>query len=279
MIKATISFYKILCSFLFVLLGLSACNENVLLEPEVNVLETEQKQNGKKFTPKETFTKLRGLFLNPMLSGDLQKLQDLTKNESYLDFLSQEYPAEGPFQTFDAFLETAPPDSQRYLPFLKKFIEHPTVEDITILHQITHGYRNANATQHHILNDPNAVALLHTVLEKKTAVMEDKKVQKWFERHFQAQEIPVLEFLKTVILPIENFVIETEKEDARRIQDLFNEHGTDDGTIWLAIEEPVLTGEIINNFTDVEVFLAWVKGDFFPDRPLEVNQQVIDLLQ
>ncbi len=263
----------------FVLLTLVSCNEPVTLTREINVVETEQEQISRQLTPKEIFSKLRGLFQTPMLSGDLQKLQDLTENESYLDFLSQEYPAEGPFQTFDAFLETAPPDSQRYLPFLKKFIEHPTVEDITILHQITHGYRNANATQHHILNDPNAVALLHTVLEKKTAVMEDKKVQKWFERHFQVQEIPVLEFLKTVILPIENFVIETEKEDARRIQDLFNEHGRDDGTIWLAIEEPVLTGEIINNFTDAEVFLAWVKGDFFPDRPLEVNQQVIDLLQ
>ena len=50
---------KILCSFLFVLLALSACNENVLLKPEVNVLETEQEQNVKKLTPNETFTKLR----------------------------------------------------------------------------------------------------------------------------------------------------------------------------------------------------------------------------
>ena len=280
MIKATISFYKILCSFLFVLLALSACNENVLLKPEVNVLETEQEQNVKKLTPNETFTKLRGLFLNPMLSGNLKKLQQLTETKDYLDFLSQEYPVEKPFQTFDAFLETVPPDSERYLLFFKKFIENLTDKDIAIIHQMVREYRNINALQYDLLSNPNAIARIHEIADKESAILENVEVQEWLKSHFENLEMqPPLFLLQTFVLPLKNVVIQIEKEDANRIQQPFDEHGKDDGTIWLAILEPALTGQILNDFTDTEVFLNWIKGEFFPDKPLEIPPEALEFLQ
>lgn len=269
---------KVAAFLVYIVLAIG-CREAVIPAVKEDPREIKEPET-RELTHGDTFSKLKLLFPHRMLDEKFQTLRELTTTRTYLDFLSQEYPAEKPFQTFDAFLETAPPDSQRYLPFLKEFIENPTDEDITFLHQITQGYRNANAIQHHFFFDPNPDALhIHRVMEKKIAIMENKAVREWFERRFQAREIPPLDFLQTVMLPIENFVIETEKEDARRIQQLFNEHGRDNGTIWLAILEPTLAGEIINNFTDAEVFVTWVKGDFFPDQPIELPQQGVDFLQ
>ena len=248
----------------------------VIADP-IEVKESEPRE----LTPEETFSKLKALFPHRMLDENFQTLQALTATRTYLDFLSQEYPTAEAFQTYDVFLETAPPDSQRYLPFLQERLENPTDEDITTFHYITQGLRNANALQHHLVFDPNPAAFgnMHTVMEKRTTLLENKEVQKWFERHFRAGEMPPLVFVEKVMIPIENFVIETEKADAGRIQDLFDEHGKDDGMIWLAVLEPTLPGEIINNFTNVEVFVNWVKGDFFPDQPLEVPQEAINFLQ
>lgn len=269
---------KVAAFLVYIVLAIG-CREAVIPAVKEDPSEIKEPKTRER-THGDTFSKLKLLFPHRMLDEKFQTLRELTATRTYLDFLSQEYPAEKPFQTFDAFLETAPPDSQRYFPFLKEFIENPTAEDITLLHQITQGYRNANAVQHHFFFHPNPDALhIHTVMEKKITIMENKAVQEWFERRFQAREIPPLDFLQTVMLPIENFVIETEKEDARRIQQLFDEHGRDNGTIWLAILEPTLTGEIINNFTDAEVFVTWVQGDFFPDQPIELPQQGIDFLQ
>ena len=269
---------KVAVFFVYIVLAVG-CKEAIISPVEGEPPEVKEPET-REFILEDTFSKIKVLFPHRMLDEKFQTLQELTVTRTYLDFLSQEYSAEKSFQTFDAFLETAPPDSERYLPFLKEFIENPTAEDITLFHQITHGYRNANALQYHLFFDPNPGPLqIHTVMQKKTVIMENKAVQKWFERHFQIEEIPPLDFLKNVMLPIENFIIGTEKEDARRIHGLFNEYGRDDGTIWLTILEPTLTGEIINNFTDVEVFATWVRGDFFPDQPIELPQQGIDFLQ
>lgn len=261
------------------LLLLGACHEDVFLEPD-QVVINEQEQKAPQLTPEWVFSKLRGRFLNPILSGDLKKLREITKDRNYLDYLFQEYP-EQPFTTFEEFLEKAQPAPERYLPFLEKTINNPTVEDIAILHKITRHYRNARALEYHILSnpDPNVVARLNEVFEKKASAIEDKTVQEWLVLHFDAEKIPPLEFVKIFTIPFENFVIETEKADVLRIEALFEEHGRNDGTIWLAILEPILIGQIVNGFTDVEVFLNWVKGDFFPDQPLELPQQAIDLLQ
>ena len=72
---------------------------------------------------------------------------------------------------------------------------------------------------------------------------------------------------KEFFTTFENFVQETEKEDARLIEEKFEQHGKDDGLLWLALHNPALTAEILNNFTNTAVFLRWTEGVFFQQNP------------
>lgn len=217
-----------------------------------------------KLSVEETFTELRKSFPNRILNREFSKLRELTASETYLRFLSQEYPAEKPFETFDAFLETAEPDSGRYTPFLMEFIEHPTAKDVAIIHHMTRVYRSANVIQWHVFHGRNAGAGMDEVLRRKVSVVDEPEVKAWLKAHFdnpnQDPKVPGQVFF----MPFEEFVLETEKADALRIKELFAEHGTDAGLIWLAILEPALTGQILNGFTDTDFFLIWVEGNFFP---------------
>ena len=96
-------------------------------------------------TPAEDiFPTLRRMFPKTILDADLKTLREVTRSQPYLDFLTQESPREAPFQTFDEYLEGAPPDVERYLPFLEKWIGAPTDKDIAIVHRLTVASREAN---------------------------------------------------------------------------------------------------------------------------------------
>ena len=177
---------KVAAFLVYIVLAIG-CREAVIPAVKEDPSEIKEPKTRER-THGDTFSKLKLLFPHRMLDEKFQTLRELTATRTYLDFLSQEYPAEKPFQTFDAFLETAPPDSQRYFPFLKEFIENPTAEDITLLHQITQGYRNANAVQHHFFFHPNPDALhIHTVMEKKITIMENKAVQNGLNDGFRPE--------------------------------------------------------------------------------------------
>ena len=47
-----------------------------------------------------------------------------------------------------------------------------------------------------------------------------------------------------------------------RAQELLAKHGEQDALIWLALENPVLIGYILKDFTDTQVLLRWMAGEF-----------------
>ena len=60
-----------------------------------------------------TFFKLRAAFPGPLLDENLNTLQTLVNSDIYLAFLSRVSKQVKPFQTFDEFLETTPPDAEK----------------------------------------------------------------------------------------------------------------------------------------------------------------------
>ena len=270
--------------FLVFMLFVLGCHDNPTITSPIEAQSVQNQQKALELTQEEAFSKIKSLYPNAVLDEEFRTLKDLTTTQTYLDFLSQEYHTEKPFQTYENFLETAQPDQERYLPFLEKFLENPSPKDIAILHQLTQQYRNFNATQYHLFFDENndvndAVELVN---KKGLFIMENRDLHKWLEEvRLKAQEGPreAFDFLLTFFAAFENFVIQTEKADTHAIQELFVQHGEDDGTIWLALLEPSLTGQIIKDFTNIEVFLNWVKGDFFLDRPLEIPPQALEFRQ
>jgi len=209
-------------------------------------------------TPEATFAKLKTLFPKPIFDSNFSTLGEITTSKTYLDFLVQEYQTEKPFKTLAEYLNVAPPsDPERYRSSLKEFIKKPNEEDIAIIHQMTLKYRCANAMQYQMLKDGNVVKAILGVIEKKLSVLDEAPIKAWLELHRPDQHF---------FLALENFVIETEIADTLLIQKQFEEHGKDDGLLWLALRNPILTAEILNNFTNTVVFQEWTNGVFFPPK-------------
>ena len=211
-------------------------------------------------TPEETFAKLKTLFPRPIFDGDFTTFGEVTTSKTYLDFLTEEYRTEKPFKTLAEYLDVAKPDPERYEPFLKEFINKPNEEDIAIAHQITLKYRCANVILYQMIfggNDQDVLKAIFAVIEKKVSVLNEAPTKAWLRLHFPQDFVNIFE----------DFANETEKEDARLIQATFEKHGKDDGLLWLAISNPALTAEILNNFTNTAVFLKWTNGIFFQPKP------------
>lgn len=216
-------------------------------------------------TPEDTFSKLKTIFPRPIFDEEFTTLIEATASKTYLDFLTQEYRTEKPFKTLGEYLDVAKPDQERYKPFLKEFINKPNEEDIVIAHQITLKYRCANVILYQMLhegNGENIVKAILAVLEKKLSVLEEAPTKAWMEMH-----LPNPDQVKEFFAALEHFVNETEKKDTLFIQEQFERHGKDDGLLWLALRNPALTAEILNNFTNTNVFLRWTEGVFFQQNP------------
>ncbi len=250
----------ILFAIVFQLLGCSE-DPDIDMSEEVGATPTEtvvSEPVATKPTPEDTFAKLKTLFPKPIFDEEFATLNEVTTSKIYLDFLAQEYQTEKPFKTLAEYLNVAQPDPERYKPFLKKFIGKADEEDISIIHQMTLRYRCANAILYQMLHDGDAVQAILAVLEKKLGILEEAPVKAWLDRH-----IPQRDFFDA----FEKFVMETERTDALLIQEQFEKHGKNAGVLWIALRNPTLTAEILNNFTNTDVFLKWTDGDFFILEP------------
>ena len=250
----------ILLATAFQLLGCSEDTDNDTAPVETFISESIPT----KLTPEDTFAKLKTLFPKPIFDGDFSTLGKITTSKTYLNFLVQEYRTEKPFKTLAEYLNVAPPsDPERYKSFLKEFIEKPNEEDIAIVHQMTLKYRCANAMQYQMLKDGNVVNAIVGVIEKKLSVLDEAPIKAWLEELHPPDQA----FFQDFFLALEHFVIETEKADTFLIQKQFEEHGKDDGLLWLSLRNPILTAEILNNFTNTVVFQEWTNGIFFAPKP------------
>ncbi len=195
----------------------------------------------------DIFVKLQRMFPNAILDDDLKTLREVTRSQPYLDFLTQESPLEEPFQTFDEYLEVAPPDAERYLPFLKNWIGIPTDEDITTVHQMTVASREANFI---LYREDIAAEDVWEIFDKKFKIFIGPLVKGFLERH----QLKAGQFAGV----FEPFVVQTEKMDAQWLHEQFEEHGVDEGLLWSAIGNPALIGELLQNLSNPDLFLRWV---------------------
>ena len=217
-------------------------------------------------TPEDTFAKLKSIFPRPIFDEEFTTLIEVTASKTYLDFLTQEYRTGKPFKTLGDYLDVAKPDPERYKPFLKESIGRSNEEDIAIVHQMTLNYRCANAIFYQMIHGEddgkNAFKAIFTMLEKRLSIFDEAPVKAWVEIH-----LPNPDQAKEFFTALEQFVNETERKDALFIQEQFAQHGKDDGLLWLAVRNPALTAEILNNFTNTNVFLRWTEGIFFQQNP------------
>ena len=201
-----------------------------------------------------TFSKLQAAFPGPLLDENLKTLQTLANSDIYLEFLSRVSKQVKPFQTFDEYLDTTPPNAeQKIRPIFKQHLAHLVIND----QDIASFYEMATIEQ-------SMVILINLrvhpkPLHLKAAETRARKNAPFF-RWFPPKEIePHIRqaFWKVFV----KFVVDANETTKKRIQNTLHEHGQDEGLIWLAIQEPRILGIILNTFIDPLTpadFLRWI---------------------
>lgn len=201
-----------------------------------------------------TFSKLRAAFPGPLLDENLKTLQTLANSDIYLEFLSRVSKQVKPFQTFDEYLDTTPPDAEKKIrPIFKQHLPHLVIND----QDIASFYELATIEQSMIILTNFRVHPKPPHLkEAGTRALKNAPFFRWFPPKEIEPHIRQV-FWKVFV----KFVVEANEITKKRIQDTLHEHGQDDGLIWLAIQEPRILGVILNTFIDPLTpadFLRWI---------------------
>ena len=205
----------------------------------------------------ETMAALRAEFPGNVLDEDFTKIREIINSETYLQFLKRTY-QEYQFQTFDAFWALASVDEAAYLAFLNTYFKpphaEPTVEDVDALHHIALVERHLNVRLYHGEDK---------VEESLFEMLMNDPVNAWLEQRFTNADGGLNAILFLEIFISHSFWIDDlQEEDQERIQAFFLEHGTQKGFLRFALQEPVILGYILKDFTDVQVFKRWVDEEF-----------------
>ena len=201
------------------------------------------------------FTALQQQFQSPILDEQFETLYRISTSPTYLDFL-RNVPPDIPHQDFETFVKNSPPDAKVYTSVLKKHFGRAREEDIIVVHRLHQVFQKARIAIYH-----GADQL--TVEEKiLLPAVREEPIFEWALKRVNDDEENFMVFdedLQRLSRDIEFANIEKINKALKKQR---KEQRPDDGFIWLMLREPVLMGEVLESFTDTEIFLKWLKGEF-----------------
>lgn len=261
-LKALYRFFTALCICpIFLFLDYSIEPDRTLEQKEAVAEETTDGnvEVTRKELYEQTFKALQRQFQSPILDEEFEILhQIISTSPIYLDFLRDVYPnvPHQNFKTFvKAFVENNPPNAELYRFVLKKHFGGAMKEELIIMHRMHQAFQRARILIYHGADKITA--------EEKILlpVFQEGQIFEWGIKRLQNDKIieSFGEDFDRLSLDIEQVNIEKIK---KTLKDRRTEQRPDDGFIWLMLTEPVLMGEVLESFTDTEVFLKWLKGEF-----------------
>ncbi len=206
----------------------------------------------------KTFSKLRAAFLGPLLDDNLKTLQTLANSDIYLEFLSRVSKQVKPFQTFDEFLDTVPPDAEKKIrPIFKQNLAHLVIND----QDIASFHKLATIIQSTVILINLRLSLIPPhIAQAEARAVENAPLWRWFPSFPPEEQIE--RHVRSAFWDVLGTFAEDATETARKeIQNTLHEHGQDEGLIWLAIQEPRILGVILNTFINPLIpadFLRWI---------------------
>jgi len=189
-----------------------------------------------------------------MLDRDFETLRKLVSDETYLDFLRRAYPMDTPVKTFEEFFQMALPPVERYLDFWRKHVEDIDELDadaLAILHKfLVVNWHMIIRGFHGEKSNVNAILPFFTDGEENLLAPFAKN-----------RELSAARFAN-ILIQMVFFADETQEAGAEKVKVIIDTHGQDRGLVWLALRKPILLGQILLSFTDTDIFLKWVEGEF-----------------
>ena len=227
---------------------------DVTLEPEDTSEETATGTDAEVLYA-QTFKALQQTYPSPILDDRFETLHRMRSDPTYFAFLRSVYP-DVLHQDLKTFVKNSPPDAEVYEVVLHKHFGEPTKTDIVVVHRLHQIFQKARISIYHG-TDQSAAADKIII-----PAMQEEPIWEWLVKHARGNEEGFEAFdtdFQRLSRDIEfGNIIKLNKI----LMDQSNERRRDDGFIWLMLQEPVLMGEVLDSFTDTEIFLEWLKGKF-----------------
>ncbi len=245
-----------LCS-ITLLLGCSG-EPDPTLKPE-EAIEEKATDGDSEVTRKElyeqTFKALQQQFQSPILDDQFETLHQISRNPTYLDFLRSAYP-DVPHQDFKTFVKNSPPNAEVYEVVLHKHFGKPTRTDIVVAHHLHQDFQKGRILVYHGADQNTVIDEVLLPAFKKAPIFG------WFVEHAKDDEEGFEAFDKDFQRLSRDIEFGNIITINKTLKDQRRERRPDDGFIWLMLREPVLMGEVLESFTDTEIFLKWIKQKF-----------------
>lgn len=232
------------------------------------------------------FARLRQKFPGDILDANLQTFRKLAKSPEYLTFLAAAYPDAAPVKAFGAIIDFEKiinrilPPKERYLPFYREQFNVASVDEVTAAEHFLVHFEVTGAWMHSAYKEggdlPNSERNGEFVPSPRTGprLMATSAAREMLERRFGidatrkltgAEYTLLIRYFKMPLLS----VAETHRaEDRRWIKAVFEKHGTAEGSLWIALQDPLLFNRIFYAFTTDETFLTYVYS------PVDRHQKV-----
>ena len=247
---------------LFVILGVCqillffGCSgePDVTLEPKDAAEETATATDAEVLYA-QTFNALQQKYPSPILDERFETLHRMRSDPIYFAFLRSVYP-DVLHQDLKTFVKNSPPDAEVYEVVLHKHFGEPTKTDIVVVHRLHQIYQKARISIYHGTDQRTAED------EIILPAVQEEPIWGWLVKHIRGNE----ENFEAFDADFQRLSRDIEFGNMIKINKIFmgqgNERRRDDGFIWLMLRESVLMGEVLDSFTDTEIFLEWLKWKF-----------------
>ena len=227
---------------------------DLTLEPEGTAEETATGTDAEVLY-EQTFKALQQAYPSPILDDRFETLHRMRSDPTYFAFLRSAYP-DVLHQDLKTFVKNSPPDAEVYEVVLHKHFEKPTRTDIVVAHRMHQEFQKGRILVYHGTDQDAVIDEVLVPAFKKAPIFE------WATKHFQDDEEGFMAFDEDFQRLSRDIEFGNIIKINKILSDQRKEWRPDDGFIWLMLTEPVLMGEVLESFTDTEIFLEWLKGEF-----------------
>ena len=232
------------------------------------------------------FAHLRKEFPGEILDANLATFRKLAENPAYLTFLAEVYPDAAPVKAFEEIVDFKKwinkilPPKERYRDFYQEQFAMDTVAEVTDEEHFLVHFEVTGAWQHSAYKDGGdlpthertgafvpsgrtparlmATSAARDMLERRFGIAADVKLT-------SAEWTLLVRYFKMPLLSVAKAHLD---EDRHWIKSVFEKHGQAEGSLWIALQEPLLFNRILHAFTTDETFLTYVYA------PVDRHQKV-----
>ena len=214
-------------------------------------------------------SELRQHFQSTLFADNFRLLRLLTDSQNYLAFLSDVSPQNVPYQTLDSFWKVQPPSTEEILSLFDGLLKSPTEKQIDYVHSQILSWQCSFFDTFFHLSSANHCELNPQYPLRFIPEPPDREHMR-NAIYFATRRSPLdligeeldAHWMDTLRERYKRYAEDTLEIHQKKIRGFFNTYGADTGMIWLAVQEPNLTGFILSNFIHENMLKAWIKDGY-----------------